>query len=46
MAVTMFCVSLLFILAWMRLATLNNGDSDLEWEYEDEDEEDEFEDSD
>ena len=44
MAVTMICVSLLFILAWMRLFTLKNGDSDLEWEYEYE--EDEFDDSD
>ena len=43
-AVTMICVSLLFILAWMRLFTLKNGDSDLEWEYEYE--EDEFDDSD
>ena len=46
MTLTMVCVSLLVILAWMRLATLNNGDSDLEWEYEDEDEDDESEDSD
>lgn len=46
MTLAMVGVSLLVILAWMRLATLNNGDSDLEWEYEDEEEEDESEDSD
>lgn len=39
---TMICVSLLCILAWMRIATLKNGDVELDWEYEDE--EDEYED--
>ena len=37
---TMICIGLLFILSWMRLATVKQGESDLEWEYEDE----EFED--
>ena len=46
MTMTMICIGLLFILSWMRLATVKNGDLDLEWEYEDEEEEDEYEDSD
>jgi hypothetical protein len=29
---TMICASLLFILSWMRVATLKQGES--EWEYE------------
>ena len=37
---TMICVGLLYVLSWMRLATVNQGEDEIEWEYEDE----EFED--
>ena len=37
---SMLGVGILFILSWMRLATVRRGDSDLEWDLEDE----EFED--
>ena len=36
----MICVGLLYVLSWMRLATVNQGEDEIEWEYEDE----EFED--
>jgi hypothetical protein len=34
---TMISLGVLFILSWMRLATVRQGETELDWEYEDED---------
>ena len=39
--ITMICIGLIFVLFWMRVATVKQGESESEWEYEEEEFEDE-----
>ena len=46
MTLTMLCVSIIFILSWMRLTTARQGETEWEYEHEEEDEKEDEEESD